>query len=376
MKVEGGFRYFVDNKEVVYKDLQTMIRLDMTVRIDGLNVHYSSPKKEIKTETFGDYVITTVPVKTSNKDRQKLQEIQNIFKEKENKKMNRLIEEELERQWTISSSPTEGTVSAPECSTNLSNKYYPHDGSKEGIKAAGQKILEELERQEQQVFKDWDSRIDSIIGAFTEAEKRGGTIRRKPSGILGIEEVTKIMTEEREQKVIGDWNKLEPFISMDVKYIDKLVNCKSKKCGLPNCIDCNTINLKEGTLQHFQDLVEETSQKLFGKPNTIAYELDDIEGLVSELKNCGKKENDGKLYYELSWEFIEEIAKRMANNKSDKYPLYNWKKNINIEELKQAINRHHIEVMKGNYKDGDEVLGHIVSYACNSMMLWEQLNKK
>ena len=90
----------------------------------------------------------------------------------------------------------------------------------------------------------------------------------------------------------------------------------------------------------------------------------------------GKKENNGKLYYELSWEFIEEMAKRMANNKSDKYPLYNWKKNIDIEELKQAINRHHIEVMKGNYKDGNEVLGHIVSYACNAMMLWEQLNKK
>ena len=45
------------------------------------------------------------------------------------------------------------------------------------------------------------------------------------------------------------------------------------------------------------------------------------------------------------------------------------------EDLKQAINRHHIEVMKGNYKDGNELLGHVVSYACNSMMLWEQLNK-
>ena len=89
----------------------------------------------------------------------------------------------------------------------------------------------------------------------------------------------------------------------------------------------------------------------------------------------GIKETKGKLYYELSWEFIEEMAKRMANNKSDKYPLYNWKKNIDIEDLKQAINRHHIEVMKGNYRDGSEILGHIVSYACNSMMLWEQLNK-
>lgn len=91
--------------------------------------------------------------------------------------------------------------------------------------------------------------------------------------------------------------------------------------------------------------------------------------------NNGIKETEGKLYYELSWEFIEEMAKRMANNKSNKYPLFNWKKNINVEDLKQAINRHHIEVMKGNYKDGNELLGHVVSYACNSMMLWEQLNK-
>ena len=92
-------------------------------------------------------------------------------------------------------------------------------------------------------------------------------------------------------------------------------------------------------------------------------------------KTEGIKETKGKLYYELSWEFIEEMAKRMANNKSNKYSLFNWKKNINVEDLKQAINRHHIEVMKGNYKDGDELLGHVVSYACNSMMLWEQLNK-
>lgn len=87
----------------------------------------------------------------------------------------------------------------------------------------------------------------------------------------------------------------------------------------------------------------------------------------------GIKETDGKLFYEFDWQFIEEIAKRMQANKGDKYPPYNWKKPIDIEELKQAINRHHIEVMKGNYKDEDEELGHVVSYACNAMMLWHQL---
>lgn len=91
------------------------------------------------------------------------------------------------------------------------------------------------------------------------------------------------------------------------------------------------------------------------------------------------KETDGKLYYELSWEFIEAMAQRMHNHKSGKYELYNWKKNPtpkSIENMKQAINRHHIEVMKGNYDDADEFLGHIVSYATNSMILWEQLNKR
>lgn len=97
------------------------------------------------------------------------------------------------------------------------------------------------------------------------------------------------------------------------------------------------------------------------------------EDLKINKEQVGKKETEGKLHYELSWEFIEEMAKRMANNKSDKYPLYNWKQKINVQDLKDAINRHHIEVMKGNYQDGDEILGHIVQYACNSMMLWEQL---
>lgn len=94
------------------------------------------------------------------------------------------------------------------------------------------------------------------------------------------------------------------------------------------------------------------------------------------MENIGKKESDGKLYYEISWEFLEEIAKRMANNKKEKYDIYNWKKPMTpngVEGLKQAITRHHIEVMKGNYKDGNEKLGHIVAYACNAMMLWEQL---
>ena len=50
MKTQGEFKYFIDEKEVLYKDLQTMIRLDMTVNIDGLNVYYSSPEEKDKPE--------------------------------------------------------------------------------------------------------------------------------------------------------------------------------------------------------------------------------------------------------------------------------------------------------------------------------------
>lgn len=114
--------------------------------------------------------------------------------------------------------------------------------------------------------------------------------------------------------------------------------------------------------------VKEASLRFGSQPKSV-------EELLFNLSSAGKKEKEGKLYYELSWEFIEAMAKRMADNKGDKYERYNWKKNIDIEDLKQAINRHHIEVMKGNYDDGQEFLGHIVSYATNSMMLWEQLNK-
>lgn len=87
----------------------------------------------------------------------------------------------------------------------------------------------------------------------------------------------------------------------------------------------------------------------------------------------GIKEKDGKLFYEIDFRFIEAMAQRMADNKGDKYPAFNWKKPLDVEELKQAINRHHVEVMDGVYRDGEEEFGHVVAYACNAMMLWYQL---
>lgn len=45
---------------------------------------------------------------------------------------------------------------------------------------------------------------------------------------------------------------------------------------------------------------------------------------------------------------------------------------MDIESLKQALLRHTIEVMKGNYNDNEE-LDHISAIACNAMFIYYQL---
>ena len=61
----------------------------------------------------------------------------------------------------------------------------------------------------------------------------------------------------------------------------------------------------------------------------------------------GVKQTEGKLNYELDWEFIEAMAERMSENK-DKYLPYNWKKEMDLEQIRQAMFRHMIEIMKDN----------------------------
>jgi hypothetical protein len=87
----------------------------------------------------------------------------------------------------------------------------------------------------------------------------------------------------------------------------------------------------------------------------------------------GIKDDKGKLFYELDFRFIQAMAKRMAENKGQKYDLWNWKRDIDVEHLKQAMFRHIIEVMEGNYEDDGESLGHVTSLATNAMMLWHRL---
>jgi hypothetical protein len=100
--------------------------------------------------------------------------------------------------------------------------------------------------------------------------------------------------------------------------------------------------------------------------------ITDIEDIIVKYENVGYKEKENKLSYELDWEFLSEMAKRVSKNKT-KYPPYNWKKPIDVEDLKQSLFRHVLEVMKGEYKDDSEPLGHLSAIALNSMFIYYQL---
>lgn len=86
----------------------------------------------------------------------------------------------------------------------------------------------------------------------------------------------------------------------------------------------------------------------------------------------GVKESEGKLNYELDWDFIQQMAERMGQNKG-KYKPYNWTKPMDVEKLKQSLFRHVIEVMKSNYSDDGRDFGHFESIALNAMMINYQL---
>lgn len=84
----------------------------------------------------------------------------------------------------------------------------------------------------------------------------------------------------------------------------------------------------------------------------------------------GYKEKDNKLSYELDFDFVEAMTKRIENE--PKYPPYNWKKPMDINDLANALFRHVIEIKKGNLNDNGD-LGHLIAVANNAMFMYYQL---
>lgn len=129
----------------------------------------------------------------------------------------------------------------------------------------------------------------------------------------------------------------------------------------------------------------------YGEPKYL-YILEDSFILSVELENFSKcrvlnykmlkheiykpiKDSNGKLFYEVDWGFIKQLAERMHSSKG-KYPPYNWKKEMEpkqLEEIKQATIRHFMEFVEGNYEDDGREYGHIEAIVSNLMMFNYQL---
>src|SRR5690606_37633934 len=118
----------------------------------------------------------------------------------------------------------------------------------------------------------------------------------------------------------------------------------------------------------------EQFMELFGSKKKSEEFNNLVDVLNEELTEEAYKKTDNKLNYELDFNFITQLAERMAQNKH-KYEPYNWQKLDNVEDLKQALYRHVMEVMKGNYEDDNRLFGHLESIALNSMFINYQLNK-
>lgn len=130
-----------------------------------------------------------------------------------------------------------------------------------------------------------------------------------------------------------------------------------------------TTNYPDDYFKRLMDVYVGNGQKYYAVNDVIN------EGVSEGVKrnNEGVKESNGKTdYSEIDWQFIESMALRMNKNKG-KYEAGNYKKPMDIDLLKQSLLRHTIEVLKGNYEDDGDDLGHLSAIALNAQFLYYQL---
>lgn len=132
----------------------------------------------------------------------------------------------------------------------------------------------------------------------------------------------------------------------------------------------------EETENIYNDIIKEKVDRSL-KEYLMEIDIDIISfpkglGVDADVFVEGCKESDDKLVYELDWEYIQALAERMAKNKG-KYPRDNWKKKIDITSLEDALTRHFMAIIQGEYEDDGDEYGHLEALALNCMMIRHQL---
>lgn len=83
--------------------------------------------------------------------------------------------------------------------------------------------------------------------------------------------------------------------------------------------------------------------------------------------NVGYKDLGGKIYYDLDWQLIQDLGTLLYSNKVEnggKYTRENWKKDLQVKDLEDALDRHYLK-----YKLGQIDEEHDLAIVANIMML-------
>ena len=96
--------------------------------------------------------------------------------------------------------------------------------------------------------------------------------------------------------------------------------------------------------------------------------------IESKKTTKGFKETGGKIdYSEINWDFITHMAHRMNQNKN-KYGKDNWKLPIDLEDIEQALLRHHIAILNPRDEDTETRQEHLTAIGCNAQILYYHEN--
>ena len=109
----------------------------------------------------------------------------------------------------------------------------------------------------------------------------------------------------------------------------------------------------------------------------IPCKLESFNEFFKLKEETAYKETEGKLFYELDFEFITQMAERMASNKKEgKYGLFNWMKPMSktdLINLIQAQYRHAMDLMNFKFEDDGRPYGTLEAFSNNAMMINYQL---
>ena len=177
-----------------------------------------------------------------------------------------------------------------------------------------------------------------------------------------------------QEQLIDDCNKL-------VEKFKKLENMETKeKLKVGDKIVCITDAYKDFTkgkeYEIFHIDLEDISVKNDYGVSITFLSLHNTFKLKEESETA-YKETEGKLHYELDFEFITQMAERMASNKKEgKYSMYNWMKPMSktdLINLIQAQYRHAMDLMKFKFDDDGRPYGTLEAFSNNAMMINYQL---